>query len=130
MLDMAVPPPPVGHRGIWQHKILLSLYELIHGKDYDMHGEEFTLNAVLDYFAEGQIFGAKLIDTGKAGELKMQEKYDEKIRALEALVLLSQERCAAVEKQMDDIAKDSIELKKTMKELNETILVKTSETQR
>ena len=44
---MAVPPPPVGHRGIWNYKTLISLWDHIYGKD----DEEITLNAVLDYFA-------------------------------------------------------------------------------
>ena len=47
---MAVPPPPVGHRGICNYKTLVSLYDLIYGKDEERQRKEITLNAVLDYF--------------------------------------------------------------------------------
>ena len=63
---MAVPPPPVGHRGIWQHRILVSLYDHIYGKDDEMRSEEFTFNPVLDYFSGKEAMHAKFTDTGNA----------------------------------------------------------------
>ena len=70
-----------------------------------MHSEEFTFNAVFDYFTEKDIthkhgdtkFYLKFIDTENAADAQKREEAEEKMRVLDALVVSSQAQCKTLE---------------------------------